>query len=87
MAVKIRLQRVGKKKNPYYRVVAVDGRKKRDGAIIENLGQYEPVSDDSAFRVKEDKVIEWLKKGAQPTLTIENLLKKAGIWQRFIDAK
>ena len=87
MAVKIRLQRVGKKKNPFYRIVAVDNRKKRDGEVIENLGQYQPISSDVQFKVDENRVIEWLKKGAQPTGTIESLLKKAGIWQKFKGAK
>ncbi len=87
MAVKIRLQRAGKKKMPYYRVVAVDGRDRRDGAIIENLGQYQPVSKDAQFTVNEEKVIKWLKNGAQPTDTIEKLLKKSGIWKKFKEAQ
>jgi len=87
VAVKIRLQRAGKKKMPYYRVVAVDGRDRRDGAIIENLGQYQPVSKDAQFTVNEEKVIKWLKNGAQPTDTIEKLLKKSGIWKKFKEAQ
>ena len=84
MAVKIRLQRVGAKNRPFYRVVVVDERKKRDGSVIENLGQYQPivVKEDVQFTVKEERVLEWLKKGAQPTLTILNLLKKNGIWAK-----
>ena len=85
MAVRIRLQRVGKKKKPFYRIVAVDSRKKRDGEVIENLGQYQPISGKAQFQIDETKLIEWLKKGAQPTETIESLLKKAGIWQKFKD--
>ena len=86
MSVKIRLQRVGKKKKPFYRIVAVDSRKKRDGEVIENLGQYQPISGDIQFKVDETKLIKWLKRGAQPTETIESLLKKTGIWQKFKDA-
>jgi small subunit ribosomal protein S16 len=85
VAVRIRLQRVGKKKKPFYRIVAVDSRKKRDGEVIDNLGQYQPISGDVQFQIDETKLIEWLKKGAQPTETIESLLKKAGIWQKFKD--
>ena len=70
MAVKIRLQRAGKKKMPYYRVVAVDGRDRRDGVVIDEV-----------------KVITWLRNGAQPTETIQNLLKKSGIWKKFKEAK
>ncbi len=83
MAVKIRLQRAGKKKMPYYKVVAVDSRTRRDGAVIETLGRYQPIVDGEQFVVDEAKVIEWLKKGAQPTYTIERMLKKSGIWSRY----
>ncbi|MGL4369988.1 MAG: 30S ribosomal protein S16 [Spirochaetota bacterium] len=86
MAAKIRLQRVGAKNKPFYRVVVVDERSKRDGDVIENLGQYQPVSTGSQFNVQEDRVIDWLKKGAQPTLTMCNLLKKSGIWAKFKSA-
>jgi small subunit ribosomal protein S16 len=86
VSVKIRLQRVGTKKKPFYRVVAVDSRKRRDGDIIENLGQYQPTSGEKIFNVNEEQVIAWLKKGAQPTLTLERLLKRAGIWKKFINA-
>jgi len=87
VAVRIRLQRVGKKKKPYYRIVAVDSRKKRDGAVIENLGQYQPIAEREQFRIDEEKLVDWLNKGAQPTETIESLLKKAGIWQKLKSAK
>lgn len=86
MSVKIRLQRVGTKKKPFYRVVAVDSRKRRDGDVIENLGQYQPTSAKTQFSVNEERVLEWLKKGAQPTHTTERLLKKTGIWKKFINA-
>jgi small subunit ribosomal protein S16 len=82
VAVKIRLQRVGAKNSPSYRVVVVDERAKRDGSVIENLGQYQPISKSAQFTVKEDMILDWLKKGAQPTLTVLNLLKKNGIWTK-----
>ncbi len=83
MAVKIRLQRFGTKKKPFYRVVAVDERKKRDGGVIEQLGRYQPIVDGEQFYVDEEKVLKWLNEGAQPTDTILHQLKKAGIWQKF----
>ena len=86
MAVKIRLQRVGAKNKPFYRVVVVDERSKRDGSVIENLGQYQPISSAAQFNVQEERVIDWLKKGAQPTLTVCQLLKKNGIWAKYRSA-
>ena len=77
--VKIRLQRAGTKKKPFYKVVVIDSRKRRDGAVIERLGHYQPIVKGDQFVVDRDKVTEWLKKGAQPTETIAKLLKKAGI--------
>jgi small subunit ribosomal protein S16 len=85
--VKIRLQRGGAKKRPCYRVVAVDERMKRDGAVIENLGVYHPIAATSQFEVDEEKVLSWLNKGAQPSDTILALLKKKGIWNKHIAAK
>jgi len=73
------LQRAGTKKKPFYKVVAIDSRKRRDGAVIESLGHYQPIVKGDQFVVDRDKVTEWLKKGAQPTETIAKLLKKAGI--------
>ena len=83
MAVKIRLQRFGTKKRPFYRVVAVDNRERRDGGVIEYIGKYQPISKDTQFEINEEKVLKWLGNGAQPTDTILNLLKKAGIWKKF----
>ena len=82
MAVKIRLQRVGTKKKPFYRVVAVDNRKKRDGGVIDQIGRYQPIVAGTQFEIDETKLTDWLKKGAQPTDTILNLLKQKGIWQK-----
>ncbi len=73
------MQRAGTKKKPFYKVVAIDSRKRRDGAVIESLGHYQPIVKGDQFVVDRDKVTEWLKKGAQPTETIAKLLKKAGI--------
>ncbi len=83
MAVKIRLQRVGTKKKPFYRVVAMDNRKKRDGGVIDLLGRYQPIVNGNQFEIDETKLTDWLKKGAQPTDTILSLLKQKGIWQKL----
>jgi len=87
VSVKIRLQRVGTKKRPFYRVVAVDSRKKRDGEVVDFIGRYQPIVDGNQFEVNEEKVLKWLGNGAQPTDTILQLLKKEGIWQKFKSVK
>ena len=87
MSLKIRLQRVGTKKKPFYRVVAADSRTQRDGVVVEYIGKYQPIVDGKQFDVDEEKVLGWLKKGAQPTDTIRELLKKEGIWQKYKSVK
>jgi small subunit ribosomal protein S16 len=79
MAVKLRLTRIGSKKNPIYRVVAADSRAPRDGKFIEIVGRYNPQSDPSLIEFDEDKVRSWLQKGAQPTEPVSRLLKVKGI--------
>ncbi len=75
MAVKLRLTRVGSKKNPIYRVVAADSRSPRDGKFIEIIGRYNPQTDPSTIELDEQKVKDWLGKGAQPTESVRRLLK------------
>jgi len=87
VSLKIRLQRVGTKKKPFYRVVAADSRAKRDGVVVDFIGKYQPIVDGKQFDVDEEKVMKWLKLGAQPTDTIRELLKKEGIWQKYKSAK
>jgi small subunit ribosomal protein S16 len=87
MAVKIRLQRFGKKKQPVYRVVVMDGRKPRDGRYIEAIGRYEPRQHPSLIEVDNDRALDWLMKGAQPTETAQKLLEISGAWARFKVAK
>ena len=77
--VKIRLQRVGRKKKPAYRVVVADSRAPRDGAFIEIIGHYDPLTDPATVVIHEDKALKWLRQGAQPTQTVANLLSKLGI--------
>jgi small subunit ribosomal protein S16 len=84
MAVKIRLARAGAKKKPFYQVVVADGRCKRDGRFIENVGTYDPNQDPAAVKLNEEKTLEWLGRGAQPTDTVREMLKKAGIWAKFV---
>lgn len=76
--VKIRLQRVGAKKAPFYKIVVADSRYPRNGRMIEEIGNYDPMKEPAVINIKQDKVEEWLKKGAQPTDTVRALIKKAG---------
>jgi small subunit ribosomal protein S16 len=75
--------RVGKKKQPSYRVVVADGRSPRDGRYIEIIGHYQPRHEPSGFDIEEDKVLAWLNKGAQPTEQVHKLLVGAGIWETY----
>jgi small subunit ribosomal protein S16 len=75
MAVKIRLSRIGKKNRPYWRVVAVDSRKKRDGEFLENLGTYDPI-DHQLVQFHYDRIIDWISKGAIPSETVVKLMKQ-----------
>jgi small subunit ribosomal protein S16 len=83
VSVKIRLMRMGKKKQPTYRVVVADGRSPRDGRYIEILGQYRPREEPSFFTVDDEKVLGWLRQGAQPTDQVHRLLVNAGIWDQY----
>ena len=83
MAVRIRLQRHGRKKRPFYRLVAADARAQRDGRFLERLGHYNPLTDPAEVVIDEDRVLKWLKRGAQPSDTAKNLLSRAGIWEKF----
>jgi len=78
MSVRLRLMRMGKKKQPMYRVVAVDQRAPRDGRYIEQIGRYEPLHDPSIVEIDNDKALAWLAKGAQPSETVEKLLNISG---------
>ncbi|MBQ4136813.1 MAG: 30S ribosomal protein S16 [Clostridia bacterium] len=79
MAVKIRLRRMGMKKNPFYRVVVADSRYPRDGKFIEEIGTYNPMVNPAEFKVDAEKAKTWIKNGAQPTDTVKSLLKKNGV--------
>jgi small subunit ribosomal protein S16 len=79
MPVKIRLQRTGAKKKPFYRIVVADSKAPRGGRFLEIVGTYNPLTEPATVTVKEDKIREWLTRGAQVTGTVRNILKKEGI--------
>ena len=83
MAVKIRLMRVGKKKQPSYRVVVTDARSPRDGRFIEVLGQYAPRAEPSVVSIDSDRALHWLRVGAQPTEQVGKLLEITGVWAAY----
>ncbi|MBW3610540.1 MAG: 30S ribosomal protein S16 [Actinobacteria bacterium] len=83
MAVKLRLMRMGKKKQPTYRVVAADSRSPRNGRFIEIVGTYEPRQEPSVVRIDNERAVDWLRKGAKPTERVERLLKESGAWEQF----
>ena len=81
--VKLRLRRVGKKKQPIYKVVVADSRASRNGKIIEDIGQYNPLVHPAVFDVNETRLFSWLKHGAQPTDTLRSLLQRKGLWLKW----
>ncbi len=83
MAVRIRLQRLGRKKRPFYRLVAADARAQRDGVFLERLGHYNPIAEPADVVIDEEKALKWLRRGAQPTDTAKRLLSQQGIWKKF----
>lgn len=80
MAVKIRLKRMGAKKNPFYRIVVADSRTPRDGRFIEEIGTYDPLKQPSEVRVDKEKVQQWISNGAQPTDTVDRLFKENNVY-------
>ncbi|CAM3180818.1 small subunit ribosomal protein S16 [Lactobacillus bombicola] len=87
MSVKIRMRRMGAKRKPFYRIVVADSRMPRDGRFIEEVGYYNPVSEPKELKLDEDKIFEWLKKGAQPSDTVRSLLSSAGLMKKLHDSK
>ena len=81
--VKIRLRRLGATKRPFYRVVVADSRSPRDGRFIEAIGRYQPMDEPSLVEIDADRALHWLSVGAQPTQQVQQLLKVAGVWERF----
>ena len=87
MAVKIRLTRVGRHKDPSYRIVAADSRYARDGRIIEQIGTYDPSDVNNAAKINEEVALKWLNNGAQPSDTVKALFSKAGVTAKFLASK
>lgn len=87
MAVKLRLKRMGSKKKPVYRIVAIDSHTKRDGEYIELVGTYNPLTEPKTVKVNEEVALKWLKNGAQPSDTVRNLLSDAGVMKKFHESK
>jgi small subunit ribosomal protein S16 len=87
VAVRLRLTRVGKKKQPTYRIVAADARAPRDGKYLEIVGTYDPRREPSAITIDNDKAVSWLQKGAQPSERVRKLLEVSGAWDEFQAAK
>ncbi|WEV60097.1 30S ribosomal protein S16 [Streptococcaceae bacterium ESL0729] len=87
MAVKIRLTRMGSKKKPYYRINVADSRSPRDGRFIETVGTYNPLLTENNVTLKEERILEWLGNGAQPSDTVRNILSKAGVMKKFHESK
>lgn len=87
MATKIRLRRMGAKKNPFYRLVVADSSSPRDGRFIEEIGYYDPTKQPAVVNIDEEKAMKWLASGAQPSDTAKSLLRKAGILAKFQESK
>lgn len=87
MAVKLRSQRFGAKKRPFYRIVAADSRSPRDGRFLEIVGTYDPITVPATVKFDEEKVMKWLENGAKPTETVKSLLTKEGLIAKFVANK
>ena len=82
MAVKIRLRRMGAKKNPFYRIVVSDSRTPRDGRFIEEIGYYNPLTEPKTVKIDNEKAINWIKNGAKPTDTVDRLFRTNGVYEK-----
>jgi small subunit ribosomal protein S16 len=83
MATRIRLRRMGATKRPFFRVVVTDQRNARDGRFIENIGKYHPLEEPSLIEIDEERALHWLRIGAQPSQSVQNLLDVIGVWETF----
>lgn len=87
MSTRIRLRRMGAKKAPFYRIVVADSRSPRDGRFIEEIGFYDPCKEPAIINVNDDKAVDWLQKGAQPSETVKSLFNKAGVYEKLAAQK
>jgi small subunit ribosomal protein S16 len=83
VAVHLRLTRAGRHKLPFFRLVAADSRMPRDGRYLEVLGTYDPLKNPPVTQFKQERVLDWLGKGAQPSVTVRTLLRRSGVWKQF----
>ncbi|NLW39800.1 MAG: 30S ribosomal protein S16 [Tissierellia bacterium] len=86
MAVKIRLRRMGAKKNPFYRIIVADSRSPRDGRFIEEIGYYNPLTEPKTVKIDDEKAIKWLANGAKPTDVVDRLFRENGIYEKVKEA-
>lgn len=87
MAVVIRLMRMGRKNRPFHRLVVADSRTRRDGPVLEIIGNYDPLENPSKISVKNERALYWLLKGAKPSERAKNILQKSQVWKKFKDKK
>ncbi|QSO49535.1 30S ribosomal protein S16 [Alicyclobacillus mengziensis] len=87
MAVKIRLKRMGAKKAPFYRLVVAESRSPRDGRFVEELGTYNPLTQPAQVNINEERALQWLQNGAQPSDTVRHLFREAGLMKKFHELK
>jgi len=87
LSVRIRLQRAGRKKRPFYRIVVADAYANRDGKYVERIGHYDPVPTKETLVINNERALYWLQQGAQPSETVKSLLQKAGVWAQFRASK
>lgn len=87
MSVKIRLKRMGSKRRPFYRIVVADSRNAATGRFIETVGTFNPLTNPKDIKFDEDKIVDWMKKGAQPSDTVRNMLQKAGVMKKLHEEK
>lgn len=87
MATKIRLTRMGSKRNPFYRIVVADSRVKRDGRIIEQLGYFDPLKEEDNVKLDDEKALEWMLTGAKPSDTVRSIFSKRGLIEKLHNAK
>ena len=83
MATKIRLKRIGRRNRPFYRLIVIDSRKKRDGAAIEQVGWYNPIADENSYEIKNDRVLHWLGEGAIPSDAVKKIMRQEGLSLRW----
>ncbi len=87
MAVKIRLKRIGAKKNPFYRIVVADSRSPRDGKFIEEIGYYDPLTEPKTVKIDDEKAAKWLNNGAKPSDTVDRLFKENDIYTKINESR